>query len=79
MRTQNTNPEFNPSLFKITLGTHLTKKMIWLKFNYYKRLIEILQQHQSTFDRKWKKLDTLLIICITEIFSLFSLILWEKI
>ncbi|MEG1025350.1 MAG: tyrosine-type recombinase/integrase [Flavobacterium sp.] len=63
MDTQNTNPEFNPSLFKITLGTHRGKKVIWLKFNYDKLLIEILRQHTkahwSQLEKTWYVVDNL--------------------
>ncbi|PTX09420.1 hypothetical protein C8N37_10648 [Sphingobacterium faecium] len=44
MDTQNTKPEFNLSLFKIILGTHRGKKVIWLRFDYNKSLIKMLQQ-----------------------------------
>lgn len=63
MDTQNTKPEFNRSLFKIALGTHRDKKVIWLKFAYNKSLIEMLQQHikahWSQSQKAWYVVDNL--------------------
>lgn len=49
MDTQNTKPEFNPDLFKITVGMHRNKNVIWLKFDYDKSLKDMLQQATKAY------------------------------
>lgn len=60
---QNTKSEFIPSLFKITLGTHRDKKVIWLRFDYDKSLIEMLRKstkaHWSQSQKAWYLVDNL--------------------
>lgn len=49
MDTQNTKVGFNPDLFKITLGTHRNKNVIWIKFDYDKSLKSMLQQATKAY------------------------------
>ncbi|WP_460685782.1 tyrosine-type recombinase/integrase [Niabella aquatica] len=45
MDTQNAKPVFDTSLFGVSLGIHHDKKVIWLRFNYDKALIQHLRNH----------------------------------
>lgn len=63
MDIQNARSGFNPALFKIVLGTHREKKVIWLRFDYDKSLIEMLRQHTkarwSASQKAWYVADNL--------------------
>ncbi|MFA7617137.1 MAG: tyrosine-type recombinase/integrase [Weeksellaceae bacterium] len=52
MSDRNTNENFNPALFKINLGEHRGKKVIWLGFEYDKRLIQMIKEGSQA---KWSQ------------------------
>lgn len=45
VNTQNAKPVFDTTLFHISLGIHHDKKVIWLRFEYDKVLIQHLRNH----------------------------------
>jgi site-specific recombinase XerD len=44
MTTQNTNEDFNPHLFQISVGQHHGSKVIWLQFDYNLHVLNHLRQ-----------------------------------
>ncbi|MFT4062515.1 MAG: tyrosine-type recombinase/integrase [Edaphocola sp.] len=63
MNIQDTQSVFDPKLFQIALGTHHGKKVIWVKFEYDKNLIQHLRTHAtahwSASQKAWYLADNL--------------------
>lgn len=61
MDTATNNLKFNPDDFKISLGTHRDKNVIWLEFDFNPKLINLLKSqtkpHWSQSRKAWYLAD----------------------